>query len=164
MSINGKNRNINKMFLSELLFGTLYFENSFSDIEESVVEIYGVSSESIELFFDFIQNRDRFTNPHKFIKSYDKTEDQFLYELLIIFDYFNSSLLSLVCEILKNKLTQEANINQIDIYEHINSIYYEIKPPKYNHCILSKEFMENFQLNWKQISNQILNGDIIEEF
>ena len=126
ITINDKTRDISKILLSEIIFGSLYFDNSISKIEKSVIEIEGVSSESVKVFFDFIQNQDRFIDPQKFIESYEKTDDQNLYELMIIFDYFNSSLLDLVCTILRNKPTSSLNTIKNEMYEHINVMYNEM--------------------------------------
>jgi len=123
VTINGQNRNIGKMLLSELLFGSSYFTNSISTLNKSIIEIQGISCQSVEIFFDFIENQTRFTNQQEFIKSYEKTHDQVLYELLIIFDYFNSSLSNLVCIILENKTSStQDDIKQIEIYVHINNM------------------------------------------
>ena len=131
ITINEKSRNISSVLLSEAIFGTTYFENKIETIENSVVELYGVSHESVEIFFNFVENQDRFVNPCKFINFCEQIKSQHLHELLIIFDYFNSSLFDFIIDILNNKQYEDlSDIVPISIYENITSRLNKIKLEK----------------------------------
>ena len=160
VTINGEKRNIQEFLLSGLVFGSLYFFNHLEIIEETTIYIEGVSCKSIKIFFDFIENQDRFLNYNKFIKSCEKIDYQNLYELLIIFDYFNSSMSNLVYEILDNKPTiSKMNlINQIEIYEHVNVLYNKL----YNKLFLQRSRYIFTEYNFQQ--EQIVLTKICETY